>query len=224
MEDLTHCGIEITSQFDGFGLLNATHIHQLPADTSTYNFAHLTIQEFLCSCYIFLLPEQEQQYLLNKYFDDYPTIFLFLCGLSASDLNDGLHQLVYSRLISSDDVIPTVRCMYETNHNMVFESSLKPFTLNMAYNSLVPYDCMCVCHVLSSCPVSQLKMEKCMIEDKGAEALVRYCHSKLAASNHQILELVDISENNLSAIGMTHVVKMMSKSKISLSVIANIGY
>ena len=37
-EDLKQCGIEVTSDFDGFGLLKATHIHEVPTDTSAYNF------------------------------------------------------------------------------------------------------------------------------------------------------------------------------------------
>ena len=52
IEDLIQCCIEVTSQFDGFGLLKATHIHEVPMDTSSYNFSHLSIQEFLCSLYI----------------------------------------------------------------------------------------------------------------------------------------------------------------------------
>ena len=53
--DLTECDIEVTPEFDGFGLLKATHTHQLYTDANTYNFAHLTIQEFLCAVHISLL-------------------------------------------------------------------------------------------------------------------------------------------------------------------------
>ena len=55
VEDLIQCGIEVTSQFDGNGLLKATHLHEVPTDTSCYNFPHLSIQEFLSALYISLL-------------------------------------------------------------------------------------------------------------------------------------------------------------------------
>ena len=57
--DLIECDIAVTTEFDGFGLLKATHTYQLPTDINTYNFAHLTIQEFLCAVYISLLSPQE---------------------------------------------------------------------------------------------------------------------------------------------------------------------
>ena len=79
-EDLKQCGIQVTDQFDGFGLLKATHIHVVPTDTSAYNFSHLSIQEFLSSLYIALLPKGEQLRLMNEYFHDFPNVFIFLCG------------------------------------------------------------------------------------------------------------------------------------------------
>ena len=50
--DLTESGIEVTSEFNGFGLLKVTHTYQLLRYTATYNFLHLSIQEFLCSLYM----------------------------------------------------------------------------------------------------------------------------------------------------------------------------
>jgi len=112
MKDFTQCGIEATSEFDGLGLLKATHIHKLHMDTSTYNFSHLTIQGFLCSLYISLLPQQEQQHLMNEYFHFYPTVFAFLCGLTRLKCN----EMMYSKLMSKgDDVVHAVRCMHESN-------------------------------------------------------------------------------------------------------------
>jgi len=64
--DLRECGIEVTAEWDGYGFLKATHTHQLPTDTITYNFSHLTIQEFLCAAYISTLSQEKQQHLLTE--------------------------------------------------------------------------------------------------------------------------------------------------------------
>ena len=55
-------------------------------------------------------------------------------------------------------------------------------------------------------------MENCMIQDKGAEALVNHHHSK--KTNNPILKSVDLSKNNLTAVGMRQVVKLFRKSKM----------
>ena len=54
-KDLEQSGIEVTSEYDGFGLLKATHIHEVPTDTSAYNFSHLSIQEFFIFIVHFLI-------------------------------------------------------------------------------------------------------------------------------------------------------------------------
>ena len=86
--DLTENGIKVSSEFDGFGLLMVTHTHGLPRDTVTYNFLHLTIQEFLCSLYMSTVSQQEQFHLLSKHFTDYPNVMMFLCGLTGLASNE----------------------------------------------------------------------------------------------------------------------------------------
>ena len=78
--DLIQCDIEVTSDFDGFGLLKATQTHQLLTDINTYSFNHLSIQEYLCAVYISLQSQQEQLRLLREHFHEYPNVFTYVCG------------------------------------------------------------------------------------------------------------------------------------------------
>ena len=206
-EDLIQCGIEVTSHFDGFGLLKATHIHDVPSDTSSYNFSHLSIQEFLSSLYISLLPQQEQLHLISERFHDFPNIFIFLCGLTRLQCNE-MYQIIYSKLMSCDDVVPAVRCMYESNCTM---QSAKPFTLDMSLNHLVPFDCLCVSHVISHYPVSQLKMENCFMGDTAVEVLAKHYFNNNMAT--QLLEVINLSLNGLTVVGMIDVMKIIKSSE-----------
>jgi len=52
VDDLRDCGIELTDEWDGYGLLKATHTHQSHTETTTHSFSRLSIQEFLCAVYI----------------------------------------------------------------------------------------------------------------------------------------------------------------------------
>ena len=212
-EDLKQCSIEVTSGFDGFGLLKATHIHEVPTDTSAYNFSHLSIQEFLSSLYISLLPQEEQLRLMNEYFHDFSNVFIFLCGLTELKCNE-MYHFVYSKMISSNpyisnpDVVPAVRCIYESNCTV---QSAVPFTLDMSRNHLVLFDCFCVSHVMSHYPVTQLNLRQCFIGDTGAEVLAKdYSNEKATAHS---LQLLDLRNNDLTAVGMDHIMKIVMTSE-----------
>ena len=209
--DLVDCDIEVTSDFDGFGLLKATQTHQLLTDINTYSFNHLTIQEYFCAVYISLQSQQEQLRLLREHFYEYPNVFTFACGLTELASSE-MFQFIYSKLTSyGGNVITAMRCINESKQSSGPHQSVSPFTLNMTWNTLLPYDCLCVSNVLSCYPVSQLKMWGCSIGNKGAELLVKHYPNKNTTS--QLLEELDLGHNDLTSEGMEHVMKIVRTSE-----------
>ena len=203
-EDLTGCDIEVTAGWDGYGLLKVTHTHQLPTDTITYNFTHLSIQEFLCAVYMSTFPDQEQQRLLSEHFNDYPNVFTFLCGLTRL-LSPTMSQFVFEKLKSrrKTDVFTALRCLYECAETDSSQSAA-PFELDLSYTTLRPYECLCIGHVLSHYPVIKVDMIGCHIGDSGAEMLVKNYGS------HLLQELI-LGGNDLTVTGVRHVVKIVMK-------------
>ena len=210
--DLVDCDIEVTSDFDGFGLLKATQTHQLLTDINTYSFNHLTIQEYFCAVYISLQSQQEQLRLLREHFHEYPNVFIFVCGLTGLASSE-MFQFIYSKLRSDDDddVITAMRCINESKQSSGPHQSVSPFILNMSGNTLLPYDCLCLSNVLSCYPVSQLNMSDCSIDNKGAELLVKHYPNKNTTS--QLLEELDLRRNDLTSEGMKHVMKIVRTSE-----------
>ena len=215
--DLVDCDIDVTSDFDGFGLLKATQTHELVTDINTYSFNHLTIQEYFCAVYISLQSQQEQLRLLREYFHEYPNVFIFVCGITGLASSD-MFQFIYFKLMSprkswkgDSDVITAMRCIYESKQSIGPHQSVSPFTLNMAGNTLLPYDCVCVSNVLSCYPVSQLKMWGCSIGNEGAELLVKHYPNKNTTS--QLLEELNLQGNCLTSEGMEHVMKIVRTSE-----------
>ena len=214
--DLIQCDIEVTSDFDGFGLLKATSTHDLLADVNTYSFNHLTIQEFFCAVYISLHSQQEQLHLLREHFHEYPNVFVLVCGLAGLASSE-MFQFVYYKMTSpgnpvwSDpDVITAIRCINESKQSSSPHQSVSPFTLDMTGSTLLPYDCVCVSYVLWCYPVLALKMEDCHFNNNGAELLVKHYHHK--NSTGQLLEELDLRENDLTSEGMKHVMKIVKTS------------
>ena len=215
--DLIQCDIEVTSEFDGFGLLKATQTHQLLTDINTYSFNHLSIQEYFCAVYISLQSQQEQLHLLREHFHEYPNVFTYVCGLTRLVSNE-MFQFIYSKLMSPEgvfrgdpDVITAMRCINESKQSSGPHQSVSPLTLNMTDNTLLPYDCLCLSNVLSCYPVSQLKMWACHIGNKGAELLVKHYPNKNTTS--QLLKELDLRHNDLTSEGMEHVMKIVRTSE-----------
>ena len=142
---------------------------------------------------------------------------MFVCGLT--DLaSSEIFQFIYSKLMSpreswrgDPDVITAMRCINESKQNSGPHQSVSPFTLDMNFNTLLPYDCVCLSNVLSCYPVSQLKMFSCHIGNKGAELLVKHYPNKNTTS--QLLEELDLTYNDLTSEGMKHVMKIVRTSE-----------
>ena len=216
--DLKQCDLEVTSDFDGFGLLKGTQTQQLPTDINTYSFNHLSIQEFLCAVYISLQSQQEQLRLLREHFDEYPNVFTFVCGLTGLASSE-MFQFIYSMLTlpgvkfgdGDPKVIIATSCVHESKQSSIPYQSVSPFTLNMNWRTLLPYNCLCVSNVLSCYPVSHLKMMGCRIGNKGAELLVKHYPNKNTTG--QLLEELDLMYNNLTSEGIVHVMKIVRTSE-----------
>ena len=208
--DLIRCDIEVTSDFDGFGLLRATPTHELLTDINTYSFNHLTIQEFLCAVYISLQSQQEQLHLLREYIHEYPNVFTFVCGLTGLASSE-MFQFMYSKLTSpgDPDVITAMRCINESKQSSGPHQSVSPFTLDMPGKTLLPYDCVCISHVLSCYPVLALEMSSSHIGNKGAELFVKH-YPNLTG---QLLEELDLMNNDLTSEGIEHVMKIVRTSE-----------
>jgi len=216
-EELIQCEIEVNEQFDGYGLLNAVPVHGIPRDTFTYNFVHLTVQEFLCAIYIATLPEEEQLKLLKTYFSNHLNVIAMYCGITRLE-SDEAFRFVYSMLTSAaDDLGVTVtaacRCLCESGKQSPPQLTQRPFTLCTSYNTLMPYDCLCISYCLSHFPVSLLDLGWCHISDKGAEQLAKH----YTASKHsRLLSSLILKYNSLTAEGLKHIVKIIrSKFKDS---------
>ena len=199
--DLIQSGVEVTDKFDGHDLLQFETLYQLTEDCVTYNFIHLTVQEFLCAVYMLTLSQEEQYHLLNEYFDDYPNIMILYCGLTKLDY----HEVIYSKLTPRHSTVTAVKCLYEGQLNTP-PKSLSPFVLNMRIITLLPYDCHCVSYVCYHYPVTQLDLQSCHIGDKNAEILAKWCFHK----KNTKLQTLKLWFNNLTSQGMKYIMKIVT--------------
>ena len=215
--DLIECNIDIANQYENRGFLEVVHTY--PTSTSTYNFAHLTIQEFFAAIHILTLSQEEGLHLIKEYFSDYPLVFIFLCGLTGL-VSTEMFQFVYSKLMSDSvtfwppnfDIVTAVRCIYESKQTSLNQStSIRPFILPCCSNTLLPYDCLCISYLLSCFPVTQLLMWNCSMGDKGAEMLTKHYPSKNLTG--QLLEVLEVEFNSLTFAGLQIIMEILKSCK-----------
>ena len=199
--DLIQSDIEVTDEFDGHGLLQFETLYHLTDDCVTYNFIHLTVQEFLCAVYMLTLSQEEQYHLLNEYFDDYPNIMILYCGLTKLDF----HKVIYSKLTSRHSTVTALKCLYEGQLNTP-PKSLSPFVLDMKHITILPYDCQCLSYTYFNHPVTQLHLKCCRIGDKSAEILAKWCLHK----KNTRLQTLDLWLNHLTSEGIKHIMKIVT--------------
>ena len=105
-----------------------------------------------------------------------------------------------------------MRCIYESSHSTSDPLQLTlPFSLEMSNHILLPHDLLCLSWLLSCYPVSQLEMSFCHIDDIGAKLLVKHYPKKNVT--RQRLEVLDLWNNNLTIVGLKHVMEIVRTSK-----------
>ena len=200
-DDLIQCGIVNTDNYDAHSLLKMETLHHFAGGQMTYNFIHLTVQEFLCAVYMLTLSLAEQYHLLEEYFNTYPNIMLLYCGLTKLDY----HQVVYSKLTSPYSTVTSVKCLYEGKRNTAQNEPSSSFVLDMCFITLMPYDYVCLSYVCCHYPVTHLKILGCHMEDKNAGILSKWCFNKITK-----LQELNLTHNNLTSEGMRHVMKIVN--------------
>ena len=199
-DDLTQCGIVNTDNYDGHSLLKMESLHHFAGRQKTYNFIHLTVQEFLCAVYMLTLSQEKQRHLLKEYFDVYPNIMILYCGLTRFDF----HQVVYSKLTSHDSSVTAVKCLYEGQWNNDAHISTSSIILHLSRKTLLPYDLLCVSYTYCNFPVTQLNLKSCRIGDMGAGKLAKWYNETTK------LQELSLHNNSLTSEGMKHVMKIVT--------------
>ena len=209
VEDLKQCGFQVTNDFDGFGLLKATYVHEVVAgDNCTYNFVHLSIQEYLCAVYIATLPAEEQLqiYKKHRYHDAYHNMFALYSGMTQLSCEEVLEEVYIDLTQWGCPPASARRLVYESQSGP--PQSASPFTFENSVVPFLPYDILCISYVLSYYPVTKLNMEYSHLDDEQIELLANYYKS------NEALKILDLNNNDLTSEGMKHVMKIITSESL----------
>ena len=154
--------------------------------TATYNFIHLTHQEFLAAVHlVYYTTASEQLKLLKNYADkDYMwVVWKFFCGLHAEKMKDEALFLLAFDTIAQENLrsglasLNMIHCAYESKQPSSCSSLLGKLNgvLNVKDIKLHPSDCFSISTVLVNAPeeARELDFSYCHFGPPGIHALVQ---------------------------------------------------
>ena len=156
--DIKGYGVD-ASKMRGLGLLLIAPSTSVYGREKSYNFLHLTLQEFCAAFYISKLCTQEQLECFNrfKFKDNFQMIWQFFSRITGLRNNELLHQispskstLVYSHY-RGRRTIELLHCVYEAQNDNVCQlvgSNLDGKMFLLGYHKLDVIDCTAVGYLL----------------------------------------------------------------------------
>ena len=210
----------VPSNFETMGFMNQEHDSQ---GAVSYNFLHLTVQEFLAAFYMSKLPLSEQvQTLDNSIGKKHLVIMLrFFAGITKFHVRQsseasflGWFLKSVKRLLfrgpvnclrtmyqgSIDNSMESLRWMFETQDKVLLREALgtKTQTMKLSHHTLAPFDCYIIADCISNSDCRwRLHFCKCKITKTGMRMLAGRTGGSLSC-----VETIDLSFTSLGAGGV----------------------
>ena len=213
---------ETVGAINGFGLLQAVEYypHKGAGKTTSFNFLHYTMQEFLAALHVSTLTTQQQSSLMEKTFWDghYNFMWMMFVGIVGVKSNVFVNFIskgkVYKRKSGvriADSIrnnkrkcLHVFQCYLEAKENTempeVISSTFKDGKVAFSYVKLLPHNITSLMSFIctkQSIQWKSLELQQCKIGDTGMSVLQQYISDTTSTLEH-----VDLSGNHSSPWGV----------------------
>ena len=179
--------------------------------TASYNFLHLTIQEFLAAYYVSKLPLSEQAQVIDDSVGKVHLVIMlrFYAGLTKFHSQQSSDSSVFTPAGSfrryyyskNSSKLESLRWMFETQEKQLLRQTLGTETqdLDLSHQTLAPFDCYVIgyCIAYSECQW-RLNLSWFTLGEEGMRMLSRGSNDCF----HRV-QAIDLSWNDIKA-GVTH--------------------
>ena len=198
---------------NGFGLLQAVEYVGLTSKTRSFNFIHLTVQEYLAAYYVASLPHDEELCILEKFFwsSTYHNMFYIYVSitkgqhLSFKKFLSGVRDnvLIDARFLRSTLMcVHLFQCFHEAEDHTMCNKIEEHFIhtnklIDLSSNVLTPSDLTAVNSLLTNSSIKnwgELNLNSCHIQDYG----IRLLHNSLMAAGDVSIENIKLRNSDLS--------------------------
>ena len=193
-------GIDV-SKLSGLGLLLIAPSTSVRGREKSYNFLHLTVQEFCAAFYISKLPDKEQYECFKKYqfYDSFQMTWRMYCGITILKNKDIFHHMLPSKWVESRyrkrRIIELLHCVYEAHNDEVCNvvGNHLDGNIDLSVCRLDQISCSALGYLLEQYrgALRVVDLWDCHIDDEGCRILVNSLLSRHDNSSKFELNLHD---------------------------------
>ena len=198
------------------GLLTVDRKATICGFQNMYTFCHLTFQEFLTACHIFLSPEDKQLALIEicKEKQHMAVVMKFFCGLADFESDNAalFKSIINSRHLNN---LAKIQCSFESKQPITCQHVAKNNTLNITENFLTTRDWSSIGFVIANAshyPVKSLHLNYSAITEEGTKALTKSIKSNNLITIQKLQILGNLNQLPLFFINCLHQLQVFCSS------------
>ena len=228
--------IATSEAINGYGLLHAAQHFGLTGKTMTFNFLHITIQEYLAARYIItqLSPDEELCLLQKKFWSDvHANMFAIYVSLTKGQrsafkqfLCGGNNKITIAEEFLNDQLkcLHLFHCFHEASDRRICESIEKAAVFNkkeidVSEVKLSSGDIECLCLFLTSSSHKQwvkVNLYDCYIQDRGLHIIHKYLND-----SGIIITQLWLSFNGLTQTSSSFISNIVLSCKVEMVMISD---
>ena len=211
-------GIDV-SKLSGLGLLLIAPITSVYGREKSYNFLHLTVQEFCAAFYVSKLPDKEQYECFKKYqfYDSFQMIWRMYSGITSLKNKDIFHRMLPSKWVKSRyrkrRIIELLHCVYEAHNNEVCNivGNHLDGNIDLSFCRLDQISCSALGYLLEQYRGASrvVDLRLCDIDDEGCRILLNSLLSRY--DNSSKFDLI-LHHNNITDKSSSLIASLLSSN------------
>ena len=209
------------SKLSGLGLLLIAPSTSVYGREKSYNFLHLTVQEYCAAFYVSNLPDKEQYECFKKYqfYDSFQMIWRMYCGITRLRNKDIFHHMLPSKWVKSDyrkrRIIELLHCVYEAHNDEVCNvvGNHLDDNIDLSWGRLDQISCSALCYLLKEYrgALKVVQLNDCHIGDEGCMILLNSLLSRHDNSYSSKFELI-LSGNEITGKSSSLIASLLSSN------------
>ena len=215
--ELESYGID-DSKMSGLGLLLIAPSMSVYGREKSYNFLHLTVQEYCTAFYISKLPDKEQYECFKKY-DSFQMIWRMYCGITRLRNKDIFHHMLPSKWVKSHyrkrRITELLHCVYEARNDEVCNlvGNHLDGNINLSLYTLDQISCSALGYLLKEYrgALKLVRLINCHIDDEGCRILLNSLLSRHDNSYSSKFELI-LNDNKITDKSSSLIASLLSSN------------